>query len=316
MAFFLGIDGGQSSTTAVIGDETGRVLGCGRGGPCNHVAASEGRAKFFGAITGCVGQACSEAGLDFDTVQFEALCAGFSGGPADKEAYLGELIRAGKYFVTTDALIALSGATAGAPGIITIAGTGSISYGRNAARRIARVGGWGYIFGDEGGAFDTTRQALRAILRHEEGWGPATVLHDLLLQATGAKDANDLMHRFYTPEFPRPVIASFARLVDDASRAGDPVAHSILLNAAQQLATTTSAVRAQLFENGEPAQVAPIGGMFSSELVAERFRLLVELEDGNNVVVPQYGPGTGALIEAYALADLAPALTNVPREKY
>ena len=56
--------------------------------------------------------------------------------------------------------------------MICIAGTGSIAYGRNAARKFARVGGWGYIFGDEGGGFDLTRQALRAILRHEEGWGP------------------------------------------------------------------------------------------------------------------------------------------------
>jgi N-acetylglucosamine kinase-like BadF-type ATPase len=315
MSFFLGIDGGQSSTTAVIGDESGRVLGYGRGGPCNHVAASEGRAKFFGAITGCVGQACTDAGLYPSDVAFDAVCAGFSGGPVDKEAYLQELLRSERFLVTTDALIALAGATAGAPGIITIAGTGSISYGRNAARKIARVGGWGYIFGDEGGSFDTTRQALRAILRHEEGWGPATVLRELLLEATGATDANDLMHRFYTPEFPRPLIASYSRLVDDAAREGDPVARNILLNAAQQLATTTSAVRSQLFEHAEPAQVAPIGGLFSSELVAERFRLLVELEDGNSVIEPRYGPGTGALIEAYTLAGLAPTLTNVPREK-
>ena len=52
MQFFLGIDGGQSSTTALIGDASGRILGSGSGGPCNHVGASEGRAKFFSAIGG------------------------------------------------------------------------------------------------------------------------------------------------------------------------------------------------------------------------------------------------------------------------
>ncbi len=315
---YLGIDGGQSSTTAVIGDETGRVLGSGRGGPCNHVAAAEGRAKFFGAIGGCLRQACEEAGLDAGAVRFEAVCAGFSGGPADKEVYLRELIRAERYFVTTDALIALSGATAGAPGIITIAGTGSIAYGRNAARRFARVGGWGYVYGDEGGGFDITRQALRAVLRHEEGWGPDTVLRERLLAATGSDDANDLMHRFYTPEFPRPVIAGFSKLVDSAAMEGDAVARNILLNAAQQLATSTSAVRSQLFEMAATARVAPVGGVFRSEMVMERFRMLVELEDGNTVVAPEYGPGTGALLEAYATAGMEapPPLSNVPREKY
>jgi N-acetylglucosamine kinase-like BadF-type ATPase len=218
--------------------------------------------------------------------------------------------------VTTDALIALSGATAGAPGIITIAGTGSIAYGRNAARRVARVGGWGYIFGDEGGGFDLTRQAVRAMLRHEEGWGPPTVLTEMLLAETGASDANDLMHRFYTTAFPRPQIAGYSKLVDSAAMSGDAVARNILLNAAQQLATAASAVRSQLFEQREPAKVAPIGGVFRSQMLAERFRLLVELEDGNRVVAPQYGPATGALIEAYALAGLSPALKNVPREKY
>jgi N-acetylglucosamine kinase-like BadF-type ATPase len=316
VSYFLGIDGGQSSTTAVIGDETGRILGAGRGGPCNHVAASEGRAKFTNAISGCVGAACTEAGLDCATVQFECVCAGFSGGAADKEALLGELVRGTRMVVTDDGIVGLSGATAGEPGIITIAGTGSIAYGRNAARKLARAGGWGYIFGDEGGGFDLTRQALRAILRHEEGWGPETALRQALLDVTGATGANDLMHRFYTPQFPRPMIASFSKVVDEVARTGDPVARNIVLNAAQQLATAASAVRSQLFEQGEPAKVAYIGGVFKSELLLERFRMLVELEDGNRVVPPQYGPATGALIEAYAAAGLKPALVNVPREKY
>jgi N-acetylglucosamine kinase-like BadF-type ATPase len=310
MGLFLGIDGGQSSTTAVIGDETGWILGSGRGGPCNHVGAAEGRQKFFHAVGESLQAACSQAGLDRDTIQFDCVCAGFSGGPDDKAEYLRDLIRASTYHVTTDALIALSGATAGEPGMICIAGTGSIAYGRNAGRKLARAGGWGYIFGDEGSGFDLTRQALRAILRHEEGWGPATNLRELLLEATGATDANDLMHRFYTSEFPRPVIASFAKLVDIAANSGDAVARNITVNAAQQLATAVSAVRMQLFERGAPAKVAYIGGVYKSEMLRERFRLLVELEDGNQVIAPRYGPGAGALIEAYTAVGLTPTIAG------
>jgi N-acetylglucosamine kinase-like BadF-type ATPase len=280
------------------------------------VGAAEGRAKFLNAVGGCVEMACAEAGLDQASVKFEAVCAGFSGGPADKDALLRESVRSGQYTITTDAMIALSGATAGAPGIITIAGTGSISYGRNASRAVARVGGWGYVFGDEGGGFDITRQALRAVLRHEEGWGPETALREVLLSATGAMDANDLMHRFYTTDFPRHRIAAYSKLVDEAALYGDVTARSILLNAAQQLATFTSAARSQLFGNAEMAHIAPIGGVFRSGLLRERFRLLVELEDGNKVVEPRYGPGTGALIEALAASDLAPELSNAPAEKY
>ena len=165
---FLGVDGGQSSTTALIGDETGRVLGAGAGGPCNHVGAAEGRQKLIRAVGDCVARACEGAGLDPATVVFEAACFGMSGGPEDKQAILAEILKTGKLVATTDAVIALAGATAGRPGIITIAETGSIAFGRNAQGRTARAGGWGFVFGDEGGGFDITRQALRAALRMEE----------------------------------------------------------------------------------------------------------------------------------------------------
>jgi N-acetylglucosamine kinase-like BadF-type ATPase len=309
--FFLGVDGGQSSTTALIADDTGKVLGVGRGGPCNHVGAAEGRKKFINAIQGCLEAASHQASLDAP-VHFAAACLGFSGGPVDKEAILREILRCDQLTVTTDALIALSGATAGQPGVIVIAGTGSIAFGRNAEGRTARAGGWGYIFGDEGGGFDLTRQALRAALRSEEGWGPPTALHERLLESTGARDANDLLHRFYTTEFPRPSIAALSKVIDEAAQDGDPVARDILHNGAQQLASIAGAVRAQLFQPGEKARVAYIGGVFRSELLLERFRTLIELEEGNRLAPPEMGPAAGALLEAFRAAGVTIALSNVP----
>jgi N-acetylglucosamine kinase-like BadF-type ATPase len=141
------------------------------------------------------------------------------------------------------------------------------------------------------------------------------MLHEMLLSTTGAADANDLMHRFYTDEFPKPVIASYSKLVDEAACAGDAVARNILFNAAQQLATATSAVRSQLFEQRTEVHVAYIGGVYRSGMLLERFRLLVELEDGNQVIAPHYGPGAGALLEAYSAAGMLPPLSNVPAEK-
>jgi N-acetylglucosamine kinase-like BadF-type ATPase len=250
--------------------------------------------------------------LDKRLARFESACLGFSGGPADKEAILATTLPADRLKVTHDALIALAGAIAGEPGIITIAGTGSIAFGRNVEDRTARAGGWGYLFGDEGGAFDLTRQALRAMLRAEEGWGPQTSLHGALLQATGAVDANDLLHRFYTAEYPRPRIAGFSRLVDEAALAGDTVARDLLMSAAQQLASLTAAVRRQLFTTAAQCPVAFIGGVFRSGLLLERYRLLVEMEEGNTVAPPRYGPAAGALIEAYRAAGIRPVISNVP----
>lgn len=299
---FLGVDGGQSSTVALIGDEAGRVVGVGQAGPCNHVSGPESRQRFAEAVGGSVKAAVEHAGVRNPT--FEAACLGFSGGSEDKETLARELISAKAYAFTHDALIALMGATKGEPGVIAIAGTGSIAFGRNGAGRTARAGGWGYRFGDEGGAFDIVRQAVRAVVRHEEGWGPGTSLLPALTEAAGARDANDLLHRFYTDEYPRARVASFARLVDDAAGVGDPVARDILMSAAQALATLVAAVRGQLFDAEKGVLVSYAGGVFGSAMILERFRMLVELQEGNHVEMPAHGPAEGALMEAYRLAGV------------
>ncbi len=309
--YFLGIDGGQSSTTALIGDENGCVVGYGRSGPCNHVAASEGREKFRNAVGGSIRQAWERAAVE--AVPFAAACLGFSGGAADKEALARELVEAEQLTVTHDAMIALAGATAGDPGIIVIAGTGSIAFGRNAAGRTARAGGWGYVFGDEGGGFDIARQALRAALRQEEGWGPSTSLHARLMEASDLTSANDLMHRFYTPEWPRPRIAALARLVDEAAGDGDSIARDILHHAAEELARIAEAVRGQLFEGAAPAKICPIGSVFRGATLRAQFQKLMERNPANWVLEPAYGPAAGALLEAYRTGGVRVSLTNLPQ---
>jgi N-acetylglucosamine kinase-like BadF-type ATPase len=311
MRLFLGVDGGQSDTHALIGDENGRVIGAGCGGPCNHAGRAEGRQKLVRAVTDSVTAACVQAGLEVSATRFTAACFGMSGGPEDKQAILQQILPADILLVTDDAVIALAGATAGEPGIITIAGTGSIAFGRHADGRTARTGGWGYIFGDEGSAFDIVRQSLRAALRAEEGWGPLTALHGALLEATGAANANDLLHRFYTDEWPRSRVAELAPRVDAVAMAGDTLAGDILHNAAQQLAVLTASVRGQLWQPGEPVRVVWAGGVFRSRPLLERYRYLVEMEEGNRTGPPEYDAATGALLEARRAAGLDPRLRGV-----
>ena len=305
MKLFLGVDGGQSGTVAAIGDQTGRVLGEGEAGPANHATGAAGRAKLERAVRESVGQAAAQAALDATGLEFEAACFGMSGGPDDKREILAATVRAARLLVTTDAAVALAGATASGLGIVVIAGTGSMALGRNGRGRTARAGGWGYAFGDEGGAFDLVRQAARAALRMEEGWGPATSLRAVLLDSTGSASSNDMLHRFYTPEWERSRVAALAPLVDRAAGDGDPVALHIVNQAAQELAHLAAAVRAQLWQPGELVEVAYAGGAFQSPALRERFRLLVEMEDSNRVAPPRFPPHLGALIEAYRAAEIA-----------
>jgi N-acetylglucosamine kinase-like BadF-type ATPase len=303
--YFLGVDGGQSGTTAVIGDETGRVVGVGHSGPANLPGDPEARQKFADAIRTAVEAACSEAGIHPGT-RFARACLGLSGGVSGREALIRRVITSDGFVFSNDAEIALTGALPRTPGIVVIAGTGSIAFGRNKLGQVARAGGWGYVFGDEGGGFWIARQALRSALRFEEGWGPPTALRAILLDSTGARNINDLMHRCYTPEFPRRRIASFALTVNQAAEAGDPEALAILSDAARELAALAQAVRNQLFGPGEPVPCAPVGGVFHSRLLRSSFRS--KLAPGLEFSTPRYDPARGALLEALGQPNLVRGL--------
>ena len=247
-------------------------------------------------------------------MSFTSVCCGMSGGPADKEGLLGELLSTENLRVVTDGEIALTGALSGIPGIIVIAGTGSICYGRNGAGKLVRAGGWGYIFGDEGSAVDIVRQALRAALRFEEGWGPSTALHEMLLEASGERTANAVMHQFYSDAWPRSRVAQLAVLVDGAAERGDAVARAILEQAGQTLSMLVACVREQLFTFEDDVRVSYIGGVFRSRHLLERFQALVQLS-GCTCVAPDFNPAGGALLEAFQLAGLDVTLSGIPEMK-
>jgi N-acetylglucosamine kinase-like BadF-type ATPase len=99
--------------------------------------------------------------------------------------------------IANDALIALVAGVGSAPGVVLIAGTGSIAYGRNARNEAARAGGWGYVLGDEGSGYWIGRQALRAVVRASDGRGPQTSLTPLVLEHYGAAQASGLVHAIY-----------------------------------------------------------------------------------------------------------------------
>jgi len=311
---FLGVDGGQSSTTALLADETGRVLGRGADGPCNHVqSAAEGREKFIRVIGGCVRMAAREAGLGDAMPAFRAACLGFSGGPADKHGILREMLAVEELLVTTDAAIALAGACGGGAGIITIAGTGHISMGRGEDGRLARAGGWGYVFGDEGGGFWIACQAVRAAMRVHENWGTQTTLHGRLLEATGLAEANAMMHAMYTAEWPRKRVAALSRIVDEEAEKGDAEARDILARGAAELMKISAIVRGNLFADGERARLSPIGSVWNSRLLRERFvELWAAANPMNEFGEAAMGPAAGALLEAFRIAGVHATLFALP----
>jgi len=302
---------------ALIADDTGRVIGRSRmEGPTSPTDGEGARQRFTVSLRTTVAGAREAADLADDTV-FVAACMGFSGGPDDKDAVARSIVPAEAYFITHDAWVALNGATSGGPGIVAISGTGSIAFGKNAKGVTARAGGWGYAFGDEGSGFDLARQAVRAALRHEEGWGPPTALRGALLEAAVAKDVtvrdmNDLLHRFYAGEFSRARVAALAELVETTASQGDAVAQELLGSAAQSLAVLAGAVRRNLFDETEPVDVRYSGGVFRCRSILARFQMLMEMDGRTSVSAPAYSAAAGALLEAFRIGGVDCTLKDVP----
>lgn len=296
---YLGVDGGASSTTALIADESGRILGRGTGGPCNHVKGAAAREKFRAAMGDCLQQAAAQAQILTGETVFAAACLGFSGGPHDKEEYSREMIESREWTITHDADIGLAGALAGEPGIMVIAGTGSMAFGRNRHGKTARAGGWGYIFGDEGGALSLVRQGLRAALQQEEGWGEHTQLTTLFLEATGKSTINEILHDFYV--MPRSEVAAYARLVNEAAEAGDTTALSIFEEAGNQLAWYVDGVRRSIFSENDALSVSYVGGAFRSPFLLRSYRHRIRERLGTEIAAPAMSPASGALVEAFKL---------------
>src|SRR5580704_1046265 len=87
-------------------------------------------------------------------------------------------------YVTGDADSARAGAFLGAPGVVVIAGTGSMASGWD-GKSSARAGGHGFLLGDEGSAYWIGRAAVRAALRFQDQMGGSEAIHRAVIQAAG-----------------------------------------------------------------------------------------------------------------------------------
>jgi N-acetylglucosamine kinase-like BadF-type ATPase len=291
VGIFLGIDGGGSQTSCVIGDETS-VLGTGSGAGSNVVRVGEAQARK--SIVKAIHQACAAAKVT--PQQVKRTCIGVAGGARAETTdivrkILSELV-SGEIEVVGDMVIAMEAASGSAPGVIVIAGTGSIAYGRNAAGQTARAGGWGFAISDEGSGHWIGRAAVAAAMRaFDEGQNSG--LLETIMKACGASTREQLI--VVSNASPQPDFAALFPAVLAAADAGDPSAHDILACAGVELATLGKIVISRLFADADRAPVAMSGGVFrNSALVRQVFynRLRLECSQASvnvNVVDPVKG---------------------------
>lgn len=256
----LGIDAGGTKTVCQLADGQGEVLAEARRGGANLQAVGELE------VEKVLHDVMEEAIGDLD-VRPAAICLGVAGvdRPDDARVMREIMKRIGyksRVLIVNDALVALEAGAPGRPGVVLVAGTGSIAYGRNAQNQSARAGGWGYVLGDEGSGYWIGRAALRAVLREADRRGTATQLTGLLLHYYGVPRAQDLIAQVYQGALRPAAIASLAQCVQGAFNNGDAVAIGILREAADQLESSAVSVAGRLELKGTEFPFVLSGGIF------------------------------------------------------
>lgn len=306
MEIVVGVDGGGSSTKVLAAWTDGRLVGYGESGPSNfHVVGLQRAGE---SVREAIGQALGEANPAPTTYYLGLAGVGRAEDRVMVRTELARSLAPAGVTVETDAAVALAGGTVGQPGVVVIAGTGSIALGIDALGREHRSGGWGYLVGDEGGGFDIGRQGMMAALREADGRGPVTSLTDCLLQYVGLESRDQIRQvvtRIYHPEAGHPLVAGFSRLVTHEAGAGDRVALRIVKRAARELSLAAGAVLRHLEPGPEATPVIMAGGIFDADpLLAREFtKRMKRIAPEAAVSGPKYKPVVGALLLALKTAN-------------
>jgi N-acetylglucosamine kinase-like BadF-type ATPase len=311
--FVIGIDAGGTKTVCQLADDIGTVVAETRGPGANLQAVGE--LEVEKVLHDVMERALRGSGRGLFPA---AICLGIAGVDRDEDAaivtgIMRRIAYKARVLVVNDALVALEAGVPGAPGVVVIAGTGSIAYGRNERGEAARAGGWGYVLGDEGSGYWIGRTALRAVLREADRRGERTTLTTRLLAHFEVAKPQDLIHAVYYGALRPTEIAALASHVQAAYEEGDRVAAGILEGAARELTSSALSVARRLGLEGDTSTFILAGGIFKGVpwLVGELDRRLTAVAPKATVRLLDVEPAVGAV--GLALAE---ALGGAPVPVY
>jgi N-acetylglucosamine kinase-like BadF-type ATPase len=248
----LGVDAGGTGSRAVAVSD-GRVVGRYSCGPMNLLLHPDAVQRLAGLIrdSGAAAAGVGLPGLRQD-------------GAARQVTDELSALTGARVIVADDTEIAQLAAFGGRPGIAVVAGTGSVAFGRTEDGRTARIGGHGFLLGDEGSGYWIGVQLVRAALRSRDGTGPHTAL-EALMPHVFAADLDEVVALVHADPRDRALLARLVPLVADLE---DPVTHGIFSAAADELVALSVAVQRVL---GDGLPVAAVGGVFSADVVRRQF---------------------------------------------
>ncbi len=288
--YFLGIDIGGTKSHALIADETGRVLGFGRGGTGNpDDVGLDGLRRVLHAITE---DALRAAGLSENQIAGAGFGVGGYDWPGQREPILNVIrslkLRAPLELVNDAMIVMLAGVSAGW-GLALIAGTGCNCWGWDKNQRIGHVTGCGYMLAEGAGGSELVYKAFQAISLAWTRRGPATQLAQAFVDATHAQDVENLLEGYTTRRI--PLDAGLAPLVFQVADAGDAVAQKLVRWAGRALGDLAVGVIRQLELEAKIFEIVLAGSFYKgSPVVVEELQQTIHAIAPGATFVPLNAP--------------------------
>lgn len=305
MTYVLGIDGGGTKTVGVITNEQGEVIAEATFGATNPNSVEEDQ------LTEEISKLFRTLQQQSDSVFYQlnhvfagiAGCAHRSAKEKVKRICEAFLPQNTPITVDNDAIIALYSGTYGHPGIVQIAGTGSVTYGVNGEGKRDRVGGWGHLIGEKGSGFSLGRDALEASFRAYDQVDESSELLDCCLEYFQVEALPDVIPIVYHAKNVKEKLAALSPLVFEAADRGDRAASAIIEENGQYIGRSIGGLIQKLFVKKDKDFQIPVvltGGLFRRlDLFQEAIETMIDKQALQaKLVVPDLPPVAGAIIAA------------------
>jgi N-acetylglucosamine kinase-like BadF-type ATPase len=252
--YILGVDCGGTKTEAVAYDLTGREISRGLSDSSNLLLD---RQQAITHILQAI-QLCRQ-GLSANQCVF--LCLGVAGISSDAfRQPLTEMLKpiASHLLLLSDVQLAHAGALQGKDGIVTIAGTGSVSWGCHHGVELM-VGGWGHLLGDEGSGYWIAMELLKHMIREADQGKSLDPISGKLLSYLQMENVGELKGFVYSST--KREIAALVPFIAAAAREDNAIAKQILSRAGEELGKITVQLWRRLAFR-DAVNIAMKGGVF------------------------------------------------------
>ena len=299
LGWVLGVDGGSTKTIALVADDQGRIVGAGRAGNSNWIGPDVETP--MQVVVDAVMQALDQAGLTGGDIALGVFGLAGADWPEDHERRQGYLERAGiarRVVVKNDAFVGLRAGTRRPYGVVIAAGTGC-----NAAA--IAPDGREYHFGyyaRYGGAITIGREAIRAVLRAEDGRGEPTALTGIVLGALGYASPEALLRGQVAGKLEKPHLTALCPLVFEAAQAKDAVAMSIIAGQGRALAEYAIVLIRRFAMRADEFDLVLSGSVFKGKgrLLIDTITSMIHVAAPRaRVIRPRFEPAVGGLLLAY-----------------